>query len=251
MGERQESSVMVSLGELLRDAPLRAEEERADAVRRARDHEERQAAALRHEREREAARVRADDEERARRAFEEQRRQAELVAVQQAALERARMEAGSRARLAEMAALQEHERQLRTLAQDGHKKRLQLTLAGLGVLLVAGAVAGAVTYARMQHDKEAAQAHARELESRIDDVDAQRAKVERRLASATDPAEVAALQAALKESQAKLDQLNKEANHSRTPGAAAPKRPQIAAPPAPQPPARACSKGDPMCPTVN
>lgn len=242
---------MVSLGELLRDAQLRAEEERADAVRRARDHEERQAAALRHEREREAARVRADDEERARRAFEERRRQAELVAVQQATIERARMEAGAQARLAEMAALQEHERQLRSLAQDRHKKRLQLTLAGLGILLVAGAVAGGVTFERMQHDKDAALAHARELETRIDDVVAQRAQVERRLASATDPAEVAALQAALRDSQTKLDQLHKEASPSRTPGTAPPKRPQIAIQPAPPPPARACSKGDPMCPTVN
>lgn len=247
MRERPESSVMVSIEQLLRDAQLRDTEEKAEAERRLRDQEQRRADALRLEAERRAALLRAEEEERARRAFEEQRRQTELAALQHAAVERARLEAAAKARLAEMASLQEHERQLRALAQDNHRKRLQLTLAGLAVLLVAGAVAGGFALKRTLDDKEAALTRARALEDRIEDAEAQRAKVERDLANATDPAVVAALRARLDAQDAELKRLQ-ETKHPKLTGPAAPVRPPPAA--SPPPTTTACSKGDPMCPTV-
>ncbi len=248
MRERPESSVMVSIEQLLRDAQLRDSEEKAEVERRLQEQEQRRVDALRLEAERRAALLRAEEEERARRAFEEERRRTELAALQQAALERARLEAAAKARLAEIASRQEHERQLRALAQDKHKKRLQLTLAGLAVLLVAGAVAGGVALERTLSEKEAALTRARELEDRIADAEAQRAKVERDLANATDPAAMSALRAQLKAQEAELNRLN-EAKHPKPPVPVAPVR----APPAASPPptATACSKGDPMCPTVN
>jgi len=144
MAERQETSVMVSIQEILRDAQSREEQEKVESERRAREDEQRRIDDVRRKQEEEGARLRAEEDERERRVFEEQKRRAELQALQDAAVQRTRMEAEAQARLAEMTARQDHERQLHALSQDKHKKRLQIFLVGLGLLLFIGAIGGGV-----------------------------------------------------------------------------------------------------------
>jgi colicin import membrane protein len=207
MGERQETSVMVSIQEILRDAQSREEEEKAEAERRAREEEQRRLDEIRRRQDEEAARLRAEEDERARKIFEEQKRQTELAAMQEAAVARARMEAESKARLAEMTARQEHERQLTALSQDKHKKRLQFILAGLGVLIVAVAVGGGITIKKTLDEKAAAQAQTAQLQGQIDEANANSQKLRAELENTKDPEQIAALQAQLKEQQEKLQNL--------------------------------------------
>jgi colicin import membrane protein len=210
MGERQETSVMVSIQEILRDAQSREEEEKAEAERRAREEEQRRQDEVRRRQEEEAARLRAEEDERNRRVFEEQKRQTELASMQEAAVHRARLEAESKARLAEMTARQDHERQLTALSQDSHKKRLQFILAGLGVLIVAVAVGGGITIKKTLDETAAAKAQTAQLQGKIDEAEAQRQKLQRDLENTKDPEQIAALQAQLKEQQDKLQQLNQQ-----------------------------------------
>ena len=81
MAERQETSVMVSIQEILRDAQHREEQEKLETQQRAREDEKRRIEELRRKQEAEQERVRAEEVERQRRSFEEQKRQAELQAV--------------------------------------------------------------------------------------------------------------------------------------------------------------------------
>jgi colicin import membrane protein len=208
MAERQETSVMVSIQEILRDAQSREEEEKAEAERRAREEEQRRLDDIRRRQEEEEARIKAEEDDRNRRAFEEQKRQTELAAMSEAAVHRARMEAESKARLAEMTARQDHERQLHVLSQDKGKKRLQLMLGGLAVLIVAVAVGGGITIKNTLDEKERVQAQARELQGKIDDANAQESKLKAELANAKNPDEYNALQAKLAQVQAEADKLS-------------------------------------------
>ena len=58
MAERQETSVMVSIQEILRDAQSREEQEKAEAEQRAREAEQRRLDDIRRKQEEEAARMR-------------------------------------------------------------------------------------------------------------------------------------------------------------------------------------------------
>jgi colicin import membrane protein len=210
MAERQETSVMVSIQEILRDAQNREEQEKVEAERRAREDEQRRLDDMRRKQEDEEARMRADEADRQRRAFEEQRRQAEIQAVQEGAIQRARMEAEAQARLQEMTARQEHERQLHALSHDKHKKRLVGMLVGLGVLLVVGG-GGLGYWAYQSHNAAlAAQAQARELQGQIDDEQNKQKKLQADLEAAKQSGndnQVQELQAQLMAEQAKLQSL--------------------------------------------
>jgi len=214
MAERQETSVMVSIQEILRDAQNREEQEKVEAERRAREQEQQRLEEIRRRQEEEEARLRAEEEDRQRRAFEEQRRQAELSAMQEAAVQRARMEAEAQARLAEMAARQEHERQLHALSQDKHKKRLQWIAIGLGVFFFVGAVGGGILIKRSYDEAQAAKAQAAALQNQIDESNATEARLKAQLANAKDPTEYQALQAQLAAEEQRNQQLQQQAQQS-------------------------------------
>ncbi|MGH7293835.1 MAG: hypothetical protein ACRELB_02825, partial [Polyangiaceae bacterium] len=167
MAERQETSVMVSIQEILRDAQNREEQEKVEAERQAQAAEQRRLDEARRRQEEEEARLRAEEDDRQRRMFEEQRRQAELNAMQEAAVQRARAEAEAQARLAEMAARQEHERQLHALSQDKHKKRLTFIIAGLAVFFVLGGIGGGIALKHSSDEAQAAKAQAAALEAQL------------------------------------------------------------------------------------
>ncbi len=208
MGERQETSVMVSIQEILRDAQSREEEEKAEAEKQAREAEQRRLDEIRRAQEAETARLKAEEDERDRKAYEEQRRQVELSSMQEAAVQRAKMEAESKARLAEMTARQEHERQLTSLSQDSHKKRLQFILGGLGVLIVAIAVGGGITIKKTMDETAAAKMEAQQLQSKIDEAQAQQQQLQLQLQNTKDPEKIAELQKQLEDEKNKISAMN-------------------------------------------
>jgi len=216
MAERQETSVMVSIQEILRDAQNREEQEKVEAERRAREEEQRRVDEIRRRQEEEEARLRAEEDERQRRAFEEQRRQAELQALQEAAVQRARTEAEAQARLAEMNARQEHERQLHALGQDKHKKRLTMIAVGLGVLFFVGAIGGGIIIKNVHDQAAAAEAQLRELQSEKDKADQEQARLKAELANTKDPEQIAALQAQLAAQQQRLQSLDSQIANNRS-----------------------------------
>jgi colicin import membrane protein len=249
MAERQETSVMVSIQEILRDAQHREEQEKIDAERRAREEEQRRADEQRRRQEEEQERLRAQEAERQRKAFEEQKRQAELQALQEAALQRAKMEAESQARLAELTARQAHEQQLHALSQDKSKKRLQLFLVGLGILLFALAIGGGVMIKQASDRAAASEAYARQLESDKKQAEDQESKLKAQLVTAKSQEEVDAISAQLKKTQddlAKIQDAQKNGaptvRHPVTGGGGAQAKPAAR----PGVPCN-CTPGDPLC----
>jgi len=174
MAERQETSVMVSIQEILRDAQSREEQEKVELEARTRAEEQRRLDEIRRRQEEEEARLKAEEDDRQRRAYEEKRRHAELAAMQDAAVERARAETEAKARLAEMNARQEHERHLHALTHDKSKKNLKFLLAGLGVVLFVAAIGGGVVIKNSMDKTAAAVASANELRAQIDEAEAKR-----------------------------------------------------------------------------
>jgi colicin import membrane protein len=248
MAERQETSVMVSIQEILQDAQDREEQEKVEADRRAREEEQRRLDEMRRQQEVQEARIRAEEEERQRRAFEEQKRQAEISALQEAAVQRARMEAESQARLAEQASRQEHERHLHALGQDQHKKRLTLTLVGLGIAFFVAAIGGGILIKNAFNETSVAKQQIAALQSQIDDANAKEARLNAELANTKDPEKIAQLQAQLAEQQSKLQSLNSQMGQSRPrppSGAAAPAKPTGGGG-GPAKPCN-CTPGDPLC----
>ncbi len=135
--ERGESSVVVSLNEILRLEERRSEEE-ADA-RRAREATERLAAAELEARVRAAeAERRRDAESRARaEAIADREREACFDAAKEAELVRARHEAEATARMKELQATQAHEQRLIVLREAERRTGLQRIAYGVFALLAA------------------------------------------------------------------------------------------------------------------
>jgi membrane protein involved in colicin uptake len=247
MAERQETSVMASIQDILRDAQSREEEEKIEAEWRAREDEQQRLDDIRRKQEQEQARLHADEEERQRRAFEEKRRHAEIQAVQEGAIQRARLEAESQARLAEQSSRQEHERQLHALKHDKSRKGLQMGLAGAGVLLLALAVGGGVWITWAIEDANSAKAELHALEAQKEQAEADKRRLENDLANAPDKASAAAAQMALADANRRLAEIqNRETAKKPATGGgpvAAPK-PNPGSTPKP---ACTCQAGDPLC----
>jgi colicin import membrane protein len=250
MAERQETSVMASIQDILRDAQDREEQEKVEAERRAHEEEQRRVAEMRRRQDEEEARMRAEEDDRQRRAFEEQRRQAEILAMQEATVQRARSEAEAQARLAEMASRQDHERQIHALSQDKHKKRLTMILVGLGIFVVVGGVLGGVMIKKSSDEAQAAKAQAAQLQGQIDDSKAKEARLAAQLANAKDPAEYQQLQAQLDAEKAREAQLQSQAANptkkAPTGGGGGGAGPGAKPPHASGKPCN-CTPGDPLC----
>ena len=245
--QRAETSVMTSIEDILKDAQSREEQDKLAAEQRARDEEQRRIDDLRKRQQDEETRMRAEEDDRMRRSHDEQRRQAEISAMQEATVQKARAEAEAQARLAEMASRQEHERHLHTIGQDQHKKRLTMILAGLAAFIVIGGIVGGIAIKRGMDETAALKAQTEALKSQIDEANAKEAKLQAQLASAKDPAEVAAIQAALDaEKQRNLQLQSQAANPTK-------KAPTgVGGPgPGPKPPTPGkpcnCTPGDPLC----
>ena len=245
MAERQETSVMVSIQEILQDAQSREEQEKVQAEQRAREAEQRRLDDVRRRQEEEAARLRAEEEDRNRRAFEEQKRQAELRAVQEATIHRAKAEAESQARLAEMTVRQEHERQLHALSQDKHKKRFQMIAIALGVFFFVGAIGAGVALKKTMDEKNQALMRAQQLEADKQEVEQQQAKLKMELANTKDPERIAALTAQLAAKDQQLGEISARQNQPEHHGQIVHQATTVK-PPDNKKPCN-CTPGDPLC----
>ena len=248
MAQRQESSVIVSIEELLREAHVREEQERRNAEASLRAAQERRLEELRQQQQAEEARVRAAATERALREFEEEKRRVELRALEEGAVVKARTEAEAQARLAEMTARQDHERSLHALRHDRHKKRLSRMVVALVAVTTVGGFGGGLAIKRSRDESAAADARLRSVRDEKDQLEQEQQRLQLAIANATDPAEVAELRTRLEAAERQVRSLpgpTPKANggHVTTPAGPAVKRPV-------PPSSGTCIKGDPLCATI-
>jgi len=251
MAERQETSVMASIQDLLRDHAKAEEEEKIAAQRKAEAEERARLDAMRREQEAAEARMRAEEEARQAKIYEEQRKAAELAAIQEATVQRARMEAEAQARLAEMAARQEHEKHLHALQHDKSKKTLKWIAIATGVVLFIALIGGGFAL-KSSHDKAvAAEAEANRLRDQIAQAEAEKASIQAKLQQTQDPETIARLKAELAAADQKTADLNKALSSKGAAPKPGPGGPAIGAPgnaPPPPPPKKCnCREGDPIC----
>jgi len=249
MAEQKESSVLFSLKELmnLEEDRIRQEEDTKrkaeEAAAAARAAEERRA------REEEEARIRAQEDKR--RAEEQRTREesARIEAIRQGEVEKARLDAENAARIEQLRHQQEHERQLAMVNQDSSKKRIVLIAGGLGVLLIAGLVGGAVALSNAAKQKEQLQAQLADLTSKQEENNRKMSELNERLGKATTPEERAQLEAQLDEAKKKQADLATAAAQVKTGGGGA--RPTGggggAARPSNLPKCKCTGTGDPLC----
>jgi colicin import membrane protein len=252
MSEQKESSVLFSLKELMNLEEDRIKQEetarqrQADAATQARLDSERRA------REDEEARLHAEEE---RRRSEEQRvreNAARLDAIKQAEMEKARLDADNAARTEQLKHQQEHERQIKALSQDKHKKRLTLIVT-LSLIGLVAALGGGGWYIKSQSDARDAEAiaHRQEmaaqqasfekLQSQLKDQMDQVTQLESAVGNARDDAARAAAQQKLLEAKNQAADTQKALRNAaprgggNTGGGSKPKAPCN------------CPAGDPLC----
>jgi colicin import membrane protein len=251
MAERQETSVMASIQDILRDAQVREEEEKLEAERRARAEEERSRDELRRKQEEEEARIKAEDEARQRKVHDEQRRQAEIAAMQEATVARAKMEAEAQARLAEISARQAHERELHQIKTSKGHRTMKIVAVVLGVVFVLFAVGGGIMIKQSNDRAATAERQQRELQEQIDKAKQDQDRLKAELENTKDPEKIAALQAQIDEQKKKMDSLKSQQTGPKGPvWTGGPKPPGVG-------PGGAgggggntkcnCSPGDPLC----
>lgn len=250
--EKQESSVLFSLKELMNLEEDRLRQEEQDRKRQIEDEDRRR-------RDEEEARMQAEQErirqEEERRRQEEQRRREEetrLEAIRAAEIEKKRIEAERAAQLEAMSKQQEHARQLAMIQQDQSKKKLRNTLIGVGAgsfLLIAGGLG--LYFGKIKPEQEAAAAAA-EADRRKASEEAEASKKAAEMARA----EITKLMDDLKNAKdentrAALEQKLKEAQEAanKKPGVGGPARPGAGKGDTggAKPAGRACPPGDPLC----
>jgi colicin import membrane protein len=250
MSEKQESSVLFSLKELMNLEEDRIKQEDADRQARVDADRRAQEEAELRRRQDESARLAAEEE---RRRVEEQRQREEaarLDAIRHAEIEKKRIEAERAAQLEAMSKQQEHARQLAMIQQDQGKKKLRTTLVavGIGAVLVIGGVTGVLiknsneaTAKQAQLEKErAAQAEeAEKAKKEAAELNQKISTLMEQLSGARDEKSRLELQQKLAEAQ---DALKKKA----VPGVGGP-RPAGDTGAKPAGGGSKCPPGDPMC----
>jgi colicin import membrane protein len=251
MSEQKESSVLFSLKELMNLEEDRIKQEESARQRQAAAENQARLDAERRARDQEEARLNAEQE---RRRSDEQRVRedaARLEAIRQAEIEKARLDAENAARTEQLKHQQEHERQIKALSQDKHKKRLTLivtlSLIGLVVALVGGgwyikSQSDARDAEALAHRQEMAaqQAQYEKLQSQLQGQMDQVTQLESAVSNARDDAARAAAQQKL------LEAKNQAADTQKALRNAAPRGGGGPAPAKEKKPCN-CPAGDPLC----
>lgn len=247
MADKNESSVLFSLKELMNLEEDRIAEEEADRTRQEREARERAEAAQRAQREAEERKLREAEE--ARRAEDLRRREEEarIEAARQAELAKAQHEMETRARMAALAQQQEHEHKMAALGQDDTKKKLKLYLAIGAAVLVIGGIGGGVAFMnaqeRAEKEKAALLAQLEEAKTAADkqvEILKRQAEMAGTMSQAEKDALMAKLQAAEKAADDAAKNLNQGGSGKPRPGGGA--KPDGARPSGPK-----CDPNDPMC----
>ncbi len=246
MAEQKESSVLFSLKELMNLEEDRIKQEE-DQKRRVEEEAARvRAESERRTREEEEARMRAADEKR---RVEEQRTRedsARVEAIRQGEVEKARLDAENRARMEQMHKQQEHEKELARLTTDKSKKRLVLISSGIGVLLLAGIIGGAVMYSKAQQRERDLQAQLTDLTAKQEENNRKMSELNDKLSHATTPEERAQLEQQIddaKKKQAEIAAAQQSVKTGNTGGHVG----NVTAPTPRALPKCKCAAGDPLC----
>ncbi len=214
--DKQESSVLFSLKELMNLEEDRVRQEaddkqrQIDEVARQREEDERR------RREEEEARMRSEEQRRLAAERERRAEETRLDAIRQGEIEKKRMEAEKQAQLEAMRLEQEKQIRMKALDEDQHKKKLRTTLVVLGIssfLLIGGGVGYYVGVVMPAQRLQAAQIAA--AQQRSDELQQQVTDLLNKLSHATDPAEMKRLQDQLSSANAALTEAKSEVSHPK------------------------------------
>ena len=250
MSEQKESSVLFSLKELMNLEEDRIKQEESARQRQVAAEAQARVDAERRARDEEDARIKAEDD---RRRSEEQRAREEatrLEAIRHGEIEKARLDADNAARIEQMRHQQEHERHIKAIGQDAHKKRLTLMLSLAAAFLVIAVVGGGF-YIKSQSDAADAQRIANQaaLKEKQDQLDSLTKKLQDQMDEATKlQAEYANAKddAARMAAQQKLAEAQKQAAETRRNISNVQSRPSTGGASKPKAPCN-CPAGDPLC----
>ncbi len=248
MADKEESSVLFSLQELMSLEEERIADEEAASEAASQAEQSRLDAEARTQREAEESRILAEEE--LRRAEELRRREdeARVVAAAQAELDKAKAETDNKARLEQIAQAQGHEQKLAEIKQDKSKKKLQIFLAVAAVAIL-GIAGGFFAYQKQQAEETAKKelAFQLELEEAQKAADEQVKKLERELENNKDisDAERRKLKQQIESAKKAADKAGKEkktgtSRRRSNSGGGGTKRPKPK-------PKGACAPGDPLC----
>ncbi len=249
-GVTQESSVVASIQDILRDAQVREEEEKLALVRLAEAEAQMRVEQAKREQERIEERARDDEEQRQQRAFDERKRQAELVAMHEGAIARAKTEAESETRLREISKQQEHERQLAIVGNDASKKRARGVAATISAAALLAVVAGGALVKKIYDDKSRIERDRSELKRVADGAEADARRFRKERDESHDPERIAELERKLSDARKAGEEARSQLEHRASKPTLQPLgRAQTS--PAFVPPTRVaqppCKKGDPVC----
>jgi colicin import membrane protein len=251
MAEKNESSVLFSLQELMNLEEERIHEEESERAAREQAERERQEAEARAKREAEERRIQEEEERRRQEELRKREEEARLEAIKQAEIAKAQQEAEHRARMEALARQQEHEQRLAALQADQGKKKLKMAVGAAVAVLLVGAVGGGVAFKNAQEKAEKEKALLMAEAERVkSEADAQVRKLEETLKNneSMSEAQRLALEKDLEEARKKAAEAAKDVGKPATassPSRSSSPRPAPASKPAPS--RSACAPGDPLC----
>ena len=245
----QESSVVASIQDILRDAQVREDEEKLALARLAEAQERMRVEQAQREREAIEERARDEEEQRQRRAFEERRQQVELSALHEATIARAKTEAESQTRLVEIAKQQEHERHLALVRNDVSKRRVSFIATSVGVAALAMATAGGVFVKKIYDEKARIERDRSELKTIAESADADAKRFRKERDESQDPARIAELERKLADARKAADEARSQLDHRGSRPSSVSGRVELRATQVPQKQigGHVCLKGDPAC----
>lgn len=253
MAEKNESSVLFSLQELMSLEEERINEEEATKAARERAERERVEAEARARREAEERSLRAEEERRRAEELRKREEEARLEAIRQAELQKAAHEAEHKSRMEALSAQQAHEQQLAALRSDKQKKKLTIAVGVVAALLVFGGIGGVVAFknAQEQAEKEKAilLAQAEQLKAEADQ-NVRRLEEQLRTSASLSEAQKAALEQQIADAKKAAESASKDVSNVKAGGGG------TARPSQPRPSTgggkktgggSSCTPGDPMC----
>lgn len=248
MAEKNESSVLFSLQELMNLEEERINEEESAKAARERAERERSDAEARAKRDAEERALRAEEDRRRAEELRRREEEARLEAIKHAELAKAQHEAEHKSRMEALTAQQAHEQRIAALQSDEHKKKLKIGIGvAAGVLIVAlvgGGMAFKSASEKAEREKAALLAQAESLKAEADQ-NVKRLEEQLKTSTTMSEAQKAALEKQIADAKLAAAAADKEVKGKSTGGGAV--RPKTTTGGSSKPKSSHCAEGDPMC----
>lgn len=210
-----DTSAIVSIQDLLRDHEEELARRKREAELAAQREEEARAAAVEKARADEARRVRAAADAAEAKRLAEERHVAEIGAMAAAAIAKAHAEALAAERAAAARANAAHAEKLASIANDRSKKRWRVGAVVSAIALGLAVVTGAMSL-RASHEREVAAAtELSAMRDKMQQMEADKAALAAKLASAQDPETIAKLRADMAAKDAEIAALDDKIHHKK------------------------------------